>query len=530
MEDLKIRNKVNFIFSALFAFFAVQFALNAYAADNLEILLSKYPAQSPRSAAELSTQLLNLGPEAIAKLCERLDPNGESDDHAARYAISGVAKHVSNTNFSKNRGTVERGLLDAFEAELDPEVKRFLFEQLQLCGGNRSVDVLENHLSDPVVCSDAARALAAIGTKKAGKALVRALDGGANECKGAVIQSLEHMQFEPAVSELAKLASANDSLRTQALWALAAFGTKKAGDAIHEITGSIADPRNTGLANLYLAYAESAVREGNTRDAAEFAAEALHHEAQSQVRCAALNILADADPETAHDEAVIGLSDLDPAYRQVARSIFHEFHRPVWQTPEKGSETFDAEPAFRMLFNGEDLTGWRGDTDGYVAENGVLTCRPGGNLYTEEEFSDFVFRFEFKLTPGANNGLGIRTLPTGNAAYTAIELQILDDDDEQYAELQPYQYHGSIYGVVPAKRGYLKPDGEWNRQEVVVRRHHITVILNGTVIVDANTQLASENGTMDGRDHPGLARTKGHIALLGHGTVVQFKNIRILEL
>ena len=88
--------------------------------------------------------------------------------------------------------------------------------------------------------------------------------------------------------------------------------------------------------------------------------------------------------------------------------------------------------------------------------------RFGGNLYTEKEYADFIYRFEFQLTPGANNGLGIRAPLTGDAAYVGMELQILDNTAPIYANLHEYQYHGSVYGVIPAKKGFLKPVGEWN--------------------------------------------------------------------
>jgi hypothetical protein len=138
-------------------------------------------------------------------------------------------------------------------------------------------------------------------------------------------------------------------------------------------------------------------------------------------------------------------------------------------------------------------------------------------------------RFEFKLTEGANNGLGIRAPLKGNAAYQGMELQILDNSAEKYNALKSYQYHGSIYGVVPAKRGYLKPPGQWNYQEVIANGPKITVNLNGTIIVDADVNEASQGGTMDGGAHPGLKRQSGHIGFLGHGSVVEFRNIRINE-
>lgn len=185
---------------------------------------------------------------------------------------------------------------------------------------------------------------------------------------------------------------------------------------------------------------------------------------------------------------------------------------------------------FVSLFNGRDLAGWIGDTKGYIVENGEIVCKPGGNLYTEDQYSDFVLRFDFKLTAGANNGLGIRTSQGVNAAYEGMELQILDNTADKYKKLFRYQYHGSVYGVVPAERGYLKPVGQWNSQEVIAKGDQIKVILNGVIIVDANIREASKNGTMDHKPHPGLLRKTGQIGFLGHGSVVHFRNIKINEL
>ena len=189
------------------------------------------------------------------------------------------------------------------------------------------------------------------------------------------------------------------------------------------------------------------------------------------------------------------------------------------------------EDGFVSLFNGRDLEGWEGDTKGYQAEDGLLKCNPGGNIFTTEDFDNFILRFEFRLTPGANNGLGLRMdAGKGDAAYQAMELQILDNTADKYKDLQPYQYHGSVYGVAPAKRGHLRPVGEWNEQEVVADGHRIKVTLNGTVIVDVDIAEASKNGTMDGNKHPGLLRPSGRIGFLGHGDVLYFRNIRVKRL
>lgn len=192
------------------------------------------------------------------------------------------------------------------------------------------------------------------------------------------------------------------------------------------------------------------------------------------------------------------------------------------------------EQGFTSLFDGRTLSGWVGNKSSYLVKDGMIVIEPqgegGGNLFTEKEYGNFVLRFEFQLTPGANNGLGIHAPLEGDAAYVGKELQILDNEAEKYANLQAYQYHGSIYGVIPAKRGYFRPTGEWNQQEVRVQHPYVTVVLNGEVILEGNYLEASKNGTLDKKEHSGLQRSRGHIGFLGHGDVVRFRNIKIKEL
>ncbi len=194
----------------------------------------------------------------------------------------------------------------------------------------------------------------------------------------------------------------------------------------------------------------------------------------------------------------------------------------------------EKKEGYKILFDGTNLHHWVGNKTAYVIEDGNIAVYPkrggNGNLYTKDEYSDFIYRFEFKLTPGANNGIGIRAPLNGDAAYGGMEIQVLDNDADIYKDLQPYQYHGSVYGVIPAKRGYLKPLGEWNEEEIYIKGNKIRVTLNGTVIVDGDIAEASKNGTPDHRDHPGLKRTTGHIGFLGHGDNLFFRNIRIKSL
>lgn len=190
-----------------------------------------------------------------------------------------------------------------------------------------------------------------------------------------------------------------------------------------------------------------------------------------------------------------------------------------------GIVSAEQELKTRSLFNGKDLTGWKGD--GYIVEDGAIACTPKGkNLITEETFSNYVLEFDFLLTPGANNGLGIHYPGTGDGAYTGMEIQVLDHTADKYKDLKDYQFHGSIYTLAAAKKSGLKPVGEWNHQQVTVNGSQVKVVLNGEIILEVNLEEISKQHPK----HEGAKRRAGHIAWLGHGDKVSYKNIQITEL
>lgn len=186
---------------------------------------------------------------------------------------------------------------------------------------------------------------------------------------------------------------------------------------------------------------------------------------------------------------------------------------------------------FEPIFDGKDLDGWAGAKNGYEVVDGAIQCKKGhgGVLYYDKKLEDFKVRLEFKLPPGGNNGLAIRYPGQGDAAYSGMtELQVLDNEAPRYANLDPRQYHGSAYGMVPAKRGFLRPTGEWNFQEVTVQGSKIKVELNGTVILDADLSTVTEFA--GNRKHPGKDRTEGYFGFAGHNDAVAFRKIELEEL
>jgi hypothetical protein len=105
---------------------------------------------------------------------------------------------------------------------------------------------------------------------------------------------------------------------------------------------------------------------------------------------------------------------------------------------------------------------------------------------------------------------------------------VLDDEAAKYRNLDPRQSHGSAYGMVAAERGYQRPVGEWNFQEVTVQGSTVKVELNGTVTLDADLSTVTEY--MNDRPHPGKDRTSGHFGFAGHGDAVEFRNVLIKTL
>jgi hypothetical protein len=198
------------------------------------------------------------------------------------------------------------------------------------------------------------------------------------------------------------------------------------------------------------------------------------------------------------------------------------------------------ENGFTPIFNGKDIDDWEYGTANNEMKIGVgyrvnpeektVYCgvHDGGNLYTKKEYSNFILRFDYKLTVNANNGIGIRAPLAGDSAYAGMEIQVLDDYGPEYRDLRPVQYCGSVYDVFAAETGFLKPVGEWNSEEIMADGMHVRIVLNDHVINDVMLDTMKNPAVL--KRHPGLFNKSGHIGFLGHGAAVTFRNLRIKEL
>jgi len=173
---------------------------------------------------------------------------------------------------------------------------------------------------------------------------------------------------------------------------------------------------------------------------------------------------------------------------------------------------------FEALFNGENLDGWT-DAKGWTAEDGELVViEKGDNIFTEKEYENFHLRFEFNVAGGANSGVFIRR--------ANLEIQLLDDFAEKHADLEDWQYSGSLYELAaPASRVSKKP-GEWQSMEIKLAGQHLTITLNDTEIVNADLDELVEKS-----NHKGLKPGPGRIGFQNYnGTSVKLRNIKIREI
>ncbi len=468
-------------------------------------LVGKVPVTTTPEGKQVIAELVARSPAAAKEIAGMLVAPGKGDDAKARFALHGMALYAAGPEVFREevRLAVSGGIIEAIRAEERAEVKAFLIRQLALCGAHEAVAPLAGLLASERFCEPATQALTQIGTLTAAKALADALpevDGFQRVTIIKALGKLRAVDYAAAILEYA--GKQNKEVREAALWALATMGAPQAVEVLRKAAAAQGRLERKLGAQWYLLLARRLAEAG--------------YKARALAIC---------------DEVLA--SARESGEQHLVMAAVH-------------ARTFAADgPGFEPLFNGVNLVGWqlgrtayRGQPDdptGYtVTPEGEIECkrRGGGKLLTVKKYSDFIFRFEFKLTKGANNGLGIRCPVGGDAAYNATELQIIDNEAHRLA---PWQAHGSMYGVVPAKQGYHKPIGEWNAQEVVATGRRIRVVLNGAVILDADvdealTNLPKVNPRHVGRHEALKDFKKGHIGFLGHGAQLWFRNIRIKEL
>ena len=184
------------------------------------------------------------------------------------------------------------------------------------------------------------------------------------------------------------------------------------------------------------------------------------------------------------------------------------------------------ELGYRSLFNGQDLAGWEGAGSDAAAcwkvENGLLTCtgKKGPWLRSKEQYGDFNLRLDYQVQAGGNSGVYVRVPADGkhHGEGAGVEIQVLDDKDEKYKNLKPYQYTGSVYAVAPALQHVGRGPGQWNSMEINCQGSQYRITHNGVVIVQADAETFPELK---------VRNASGFFGLQNHSTEVYFRNLRV---
>lgn len=178
--------------------------------------------------------------------------------------------------------------------------------------------------------------------------------------------------------------------------------------------------------------------------------------------------------------------------------------------------------------------GWRSDAvpAGWQDVGGVITrVAEAGDIVTRDTFADFELRLEWNISPGGNSGIMYRVQDSLAATYmSGPEMQVLDDAVHPDGRSR-LTSAGSLYGLVAAPAGVVRPAGQWNEVRIVVNGAHLEHWLNGTKVVEIELWSPEWNRLVAASKFAewpafGMARA-GRIALQDHGDRVQYRHVRI---
>jgi len=203
----------------------------------------------------------------------------------------------------------------------------------------------------------------------------------------------------------------------------------------------------------------------------------------------------------------------------------------------------EKEQGWKLLFNGENLDGWRiyGSQDkpqpGWKVVDGILikvNRTRGGNIITEEKFGDFELTWEWKIASKGNNGIKYLVTEARKSA-PGPEYQLLDDDGHPDAKNGPKRQNAALYDIFPAADD--KPNrtpGEWNHSRILLKGNHVEHWLNGTKVLEytlGSPELLEAISKSKFKNEKSFGeKIDGHIMLTDHSDECAFRNIKIRPL
>lgn len=463
---------------------------------------------------------------------------------AAYQALAGV---VEPAHFNQLSTLLEKG-------QQVPAIQKAMKNALLPLSKADQLANIQSHMGKSANASLYYPVLAQVGTSEAIAEIRKGYEGNYKQAAYEALLAIDNAEMIPVLFEMAQADKANAQTLLNRYTDLVNKSSQTSIQKFQSYSKALELASDVKLQNRLL----SLLGGTHTYQALLVVAPYMDNQSTSESAASAVRTIVSKNIETLGGEQIRQMlnkaitcfetvGDADAGYAIDDIKAMLEKLPEVETSPKFELSAEEAKEGFEVLFDGEDMSKWIGNTIDYVPMNGAICVSAkygnGGNLYTQKEYSDFIFRFEFCfMKEGVNNGVGIRTPMGVDAAYEGMEIQILDHDAPIYKNLREYQVHGSVYGIIPAKRIKSPKLGTWNTEEIWVKGDRIKVTVNGEVILDGNIRKAckgnnvSKDGsktnpyTVDKKNHPGLFNKSGHIGFLGHGEGLKLRNVRIKDL
>jgi hypothetical protein len=237
--------------------------------------------------------------------------------------------------------------------------------------------------------------------------------------------------------------------------------------------------------------------------------------------------------------AIIGLASLGCARQQSESQSQVLIATDVVQAGPNTLTAGERAAGWRLLFDGATTQGWRtygkpGITGWQVVDGALTRTGPGGDIITTDKYRNFELIADWKIAEGGNSGIFYRAVETADPIYySAPEMQVLDDAKHNDGRSEMTSA-GSNFALYPARRGVVKPAGQWNTARLVVNGNHVEHWLNDVKLVEY------ELGSPEWKERVAKSKfnawpaygkaAEGYIGLQEHGDWVAFRNIRVRRL